>query len=344
MRSKRPRRLAPGDVVAVLSPSWGGPSLFPLVYERGLEVLRRWGLRVREYPTTRAPADALERDARGRARDLDAAFADPEVRAIFASIGGEDSIRLLPHVHGARWAEDPKILVGFSDTTTILVHGFLHGLVTFYGPSIMAGFAQMDALPGFEAHVHELLFAPGSRHEYRPYGQFCEGYPDWADAALVGQVKPLRPDGGWRVLQGAGRVQGELLGGCVEVLEWLKGTPYAPGPEAWAGKIVFLETSEEKPSIDAVRRWMRSYGVAGLFARAAAVVFGRARDYTDEDNAALDKMLVEVIGGDFEAPALPVVTGLDFGHTDPQWLLPLGVRAELDLDVRALRLVEPWLE
>ena len=89
---------------------------------------------------------------------------------------------------------------------------------------------------------------------------------------------------------------------------------------------------------------MRSYCVAGLFASAAAVIFGRARDYSDADNARLDKMLVEVIGGDFEAPALPVVTGLDFGHTDPQWLLPLGVRAELDLDARALRLIEPWLE
>jgi muramoyltetrapeptide carboxypeptidase LdcA involved in peptidoglycan recycling len=331
-------------MVAVLSPSWGGPSVFPHVYEQGLSVLRRWGLRVREYPTTRAPADALERDARGRARDLNAAFADPEVRAIFSSIGGEDSMRLLPHLDGARWAEDPKILLGYSDTTTLLVYGFLHGLVTFHGPSIMAGFAQMDALPGFEAHAHELLFTPRAQHEYRPYGRFCEGYPDWANVAQAGQVNPLRLDGGWRVLQGQGRVEGELLGGSLEVLEFLKGTPYWPGPEAWAGKIVFLETSEEKPSIDAVRRWLRSYGVAGLYGRARAVVFGRARDYTDADHTALDRMLVEVIGGEFEAPGLPVVTGLDFGHTDPQWLLPLGVRAELDLDARSLRLVEPWLE
>ena len=78
--------------------------------------------------------------------------------------------------------------------------------------------------------------------------------------------------------------------------------------------------------------------------RVRAVVFGRARDYSDADHAALDRMLVEVIGGEFEAPGLPVVTGLDFGHTDPQWLLPLGVRAELDLETRSLRLVEPWLE
>lgn len=334
----------PGDVVAVVSPSWGGPSLFPHIHERGLAVLRRWGLTVREYPTTRAPADALERDARGRARDLDAAFADPEVRAIIASIGGEDSLRLLPHLDGARWADDPKLLLGYSDTTTLLVYGFLHGLVTFHGPSIMAGFAQMDALPGFEAHVHELLFTAGARHEYRPYGHFCEGYPDWANVALAGQVNPLRPDAGWRVLQGHGRVEGELLGGCLEVLEMLKGTPYWPGADAWAGKIVFLETSEEKPSIEAVRRWLRSYGVAGVFARARAVIFGRARDYSDDDNARLDRMLVEVIGGELEAPGLPVVTGLDFGHTDPQWILPLGVRAELDLDARRLRLVEPWLE
>lgn len=342
-RWRRPRRLASGDVVAVLSPSWGGPGVFPAVFERGLAVLRRWGLVVREYPTTRADPGELARDARGRARDLDAAFADPEVRAIIASIGGDDSVRLLPLLDPGRWASEPKLLMGYSDTTTLLIDGFAHGAVTFHGPSVMAGLAQMDAVPGFEDHVRQMLFEPRASHEYIPYGRFAHGYPDWADPTRVGQTHPLLPDPGCRVLQGTGRAQGELVGGCIEVLEFLRGTPFWPAPALWAGKILFLETSEERPPVQAVRRMLRGYGVSGALAGAAALLFGRPRDYSDDERLALDRMLIEVVAGEFERPDLPVVSGLDFGHTDPQWVLPLGVRAELDVEAGRLRLVEPWL-
>src|SRR6187549_720070 len=94
-RATRPRRLSPGDTVAVVSPSWGGPDAFPHVFEHGLAQLRDWGLEVREYPSTRTSAERLSRDPVLRAADINAAFADPSVRAVFASIGGDDSIRLL---------------------------------------------------------------------------------------------------------------------------------------------------------------------------------------------------------------------------------------------------------
>ena len=92
----RPRRLVAGDTVAVLSPSWGGPHAFPHVFDRGLAQLREWGLEIREYPSTRASAERLAADPRARAADVNAAFGDPSIQAIVASIGGDDSIRLLP--------------------------------------------------------------------------------------------------------------------------------------------------------------------------------------------------------------------------------------------------------
>src|SRR5580704_5802437 len=96
MRHKKPKRLQRGDVVAVVSPSWGGPSVCPHVYENGLKILRKWGLEVREYPTTRAKAEFLAKNHRVRAADINDAFADKAVKAIIASIGGDDSVRLLP--------------------------------------------------------------------------------------------------------------------------------------------------------------------------------------------------------------------------------------------------------
>jgi muramoyltetrapeptide carboxypeptidase LdcA involved in peptidoglycan recycling len=159
----RPPRLRRGDTVAIVSPSWGGPHAFPHVYEKGLEALDGWGLRIREFPTARMDAATLRANPAARAEDINAAFADPEVRAIFASIGGDDSVRILPFLKPEIVTGNPKILLGYSDTSTLHTFLNLQGLASLHGPSIMAGFAQMEHLPqAFSAHVHAMLFSPQS--------------------------------------------------------------------------------------------------------------------------------------------------------------------------------------
>jgi muramoyltetrapeptide carboxypeptidase LdcA involved in peptidoglycan recycling len=206
----RPRRLAAGDLVAVVSPSWGGPATFAAPYERGLAVLREdLGLRVRELPTARASAAWLAANPRARADDLRAAFEDPEVRAIVASIGGEDAIRVLPHLDPGIMRRCPKILLGYSDTSALLAWAAANGLVAFHGPSVMAGIAQARALPpAYLAHLRAMLFEARESYAYEPYGVFAEGYPDWRTSPDPGAVKPLQPDlRGWRFLQGQGRAR-----------------------------------------------------------------------------------------------------------------------------------------
>jgi len=342
---KKPQKLNRGDTIAVVSPSWGGPSVFPHVYENGLKVLNEWGLKVKEYPTTRADAGFLSRDHRARAKDINDAFADKEVKAILTSIGGDDSVRLLPFLDRKVIAENPKIIMGYSDITTLLVFGNLQGFVTLYGPTIMAGFSQIENLPeSFKSHVYEMLFEPKQIYEYQPYGSYCEGYPDWSKSENVGKIKELKKDAGWKFLQGSGKVEGELFGGCIEVLEFLKGTEFWPTKEFWNEKILFFETSEEKPPIDHVKWMLRNYGTQGVFEKISAVIFGRARDYSPEEKDALDNAIIGVIVEEFEKPHLPIVTNMDFGHTDPQFILPLGTKAELDCQNKKFRLVESWLE
>jgi len=340
----RPPRLAPGDAVAVLSPSWGGPHAFPHIFEAGLATLREWGLDVREYPSTRAPADLLRREPARRADDLNTAFADPAIRAIFTSIGGDDSIRLLPLLDAAAMASDPKILMGYSDATTLLLAVRRAGIVSFHGPSVMSGLSQAGSLPpAFGAHVRRMLFEPASTYAYVPYGAYSEGYPDWRVPSNTGRTNPPRHDDGWHVLQGTGRVTGELLGGCLEVLDWLRGTSAWPVGDEWRGRLLFVEPSEEMPSPLQVERILRSFGVAGVFDRVAGVLVGRARDMVPTEKIALEAAVMHVVGDELGRPDLPIVANLDFGHTDPQWVLPLGVRAELDVDACTLTLVEPWL-
>jgi muramoyltetrapeptide carboxypeptidase LdcA involved in peptidoglycan recycling len=104
-----------------------------------------------------------------------------------------------------------------------------------------------------------------------------------------------------------------------------------------------IEPSEEKPGPGQVARILRSFGALGVFDRLAGVLVGRARDHDAAETAALEAALLEVVSGELGKTSLPIVANLPFGHTDPQWVLPLGVRADLDLGARSLTLVEPWL-
>jgi len=337
----KPARLVFGDTVAIVSPSWGGPSKFPHIYENGLKTLRELGLQIKEYPSARASVEFLASHPEFRAKDINDAFADDEVKAIFASIGGDDSVRILPFLNRELIRNNPKIVMGYSDTTSLLTFINQLGMVAFYGPSVMAGFSQAESLPvSFTEHVKQVLFSPQAPLKYTSYGQYCDGYPEWTEAANLGKTKELRRDTGWRFIQGTGVVTGELYGGCIEVLESLNGTDFWPEREFWNGKILFFETSEEKPSVLRVRRMLRNYGMQGIFDRTVAVLFGRARDFTDEEKEELDQMIIEVIKGEFGNAEISVVTNMDFGHTDPQLILPLGVKAEVDSTQQTFRLLE----
>ncbi|MFA5961928.1 MAG: S66 peptidase family protein [Parcubacteria group bacterium] len=339
-----PRKLKPGDTVAIVSPSWGGPSVFPHVYENGLKILTNWGLKIKEYPTARADADYLRKNPEVRAKDINDAFSDPEVKAIFTSIGGDDSVRILPYLNKEIIKNNPKILLGFSDTTTI--HAFCNQLelVTFYGPSIMAGFSQMKNLSeSFERHVKEMLFEPRATYAYSPYGEYADGYLDWSDENNLGKTKEFKKDDGWKFLQGKGIVRGELFGGCIEVLEMMKGTQFWPKSEFWDGKILILETSEEKPTIHEIDHELRNYGMQGIFDRINGIVFGRARDYSAEEKLELEKRIITIVKDEFGRADLPIITNMDFGHTDPQFVLPLGANAEIDCENKRFGIIEPWL-
>lgn len=337
----KPSRLVIGDTVAIVSPSWGGPSIFPYIYDKGLEALRELGLQIKEYPSARADNDFLFRNPRARAKDINNAFADVQVKAIFASIGGDDSIRILPFLDPVIIKENPKILMGYSDTTTLLTYINQMDLVTFNGPSVMAGFSQAGALPkSFVEHVKAMLFSPQENYEYESFGVYCDGYLDWSNLGNVGETKELKPDVGWHFLQGSGVVTGELYGGSIEVLEILNGTEFWANRNFWSEKVLFLETSEDKPPVQRVRRMLRNYGMQGIFDQVSAVLFGRPRDYSDEEKRDFDRMVLEVIKGEFGIERIPIVSNMDFGHTDPQFVLPLGVKAEVDCERRTFRLLE----
>ncbi|MCL4324800.1 MAG: LD-carboxypeptidase [Candidatus Thermoplasmatota archaeon] len=339
----RPAALAAGDTVSVVSPSSGAASAFPWLLERAERNLKvHLGLSIKELPHTRSKPKFLERHPEARAADLEQAFEDPETTAVFATIGGDDSVRVLPHLDRSLFRKHPKILMGFSDTSTLTTWGNLQGLVTFNGPSLLAGWAQMEKFPPpFLDLTRSLLFDAASPIELYPFAHYSEGYPDWSVKTNLGKVNQLSENEGPHWVRGKQAFEGPLFGGCLEVLEFLKGTEFWPEKDFWKGKVLFLETSEEVPSLKEVRRWLRNYGVQGVFDQVAGLLFGRARGYTPQQKTELDSTILEVLTNEFHQGDLPVVTNLDFGHTDPQWILPLGVKLSVDPRLRRFVLTEP---
>ena len=337
-----PARLELGDTVAVLSLSSGLAEQFPHVFDHGLNNLARgFGLTILAYPGTRASSRYLAAHPESRARDLVAALEDVQVAAIVSAIGGDDSVLVLEHVDPLVLRRHPKIILGYSDFTTYLTYLHQAGVVTYHGPAVMAGFSQMDTLGRpWQQHVRAMLFEPKARYVLPSFGRYSDGYLDWNDLANLGRVKPPHRDAGPRVLQGGGRVRGRLFGGCVEVLESLKGTRFFPPASFFDDAILFLETSEETPTPLAVHRWLRNYGSSGVLGRIRALLLGRCRNYTLQQKREVEQRVLTVVRDEFHLRDLSVIVNLPFGHTDPQWILPLGLNVEVTLDDSTVRLLD----
>jgi muramoyltetrapeptide carboxypeptidase LdcA involved in peptidoglycan recycling len=343
---KKPRVLAPGSRVATVTPSWGGPGAVPHRYEMGVRELReRFGFEVVEMPHVRADPDWVWRNPQARADDLNAAWADPTIDGIIATIGGEDSIRILPYLDTGVIAANPKAFMGFSDVTTIHTLALLHGVQTFYGPSVMAGIAENGGtLPYAEDWIRRTLMSTAPPGALAPAGEWTEDRTRWEDTEKAKVRRPMQPNTGWHWLGGRGRAEGHLLGGCLDVIDFLRGTPWWPGPEYWEGGVFYWETSEDVPPPSQVRYTLRVYGMMGVYEHLAGMLVGRPRSYTAEQRAELEESIQNVVGVEFGRPDLPVVLYLDFGHTDPQMVLPNGGRVVIDPATQSITLPDPATE
>lgn len=137
---------------------------------------------------------------------------------------------------------------------------------------------------------------------------------DWADPSLQPRRRSLQQSTGWRFLQGTGCTQGHLIGGCLEVLDWLRGTPVWPNDDAWHDAILFLETSEEAPSPAFVTRVLRSFAAMGVLDKLSALLFGRpGGGIPDADFTLYDQAILHVVAEEQALRHLPIVTNMDFG-------------------------------
>ena len=327
----RPRRIRRGDVVAVVSLSWGGPGAYPHRYEAGVRQLQAaFGVTARPAPNALRDPEWLARNPGARADDLMWAFDDADVSAVISAIGGDDSIRVLPLIDVDVLRANPKPFLGYSDATITHMACLRGGLVSFYGPAIMAGFAENGGLHAYTLEgVRRVLFEP---EEPLRWPENTDGWTaeflDWDVAANQERARSLRPSDGWR-WHGRSAAEGPIVVGCVEVLDGLRGTPWWPD---LTGAVLALETSEEQPPPAYVSRFLRSLAASDELRTLAAVLFARpgGADLAPDAHDAYDAAVLSVITDEEGLADLPVVTRMDFGHTDPMWTIPIGARVRVD--------------
>ncbi|MCL2487940.1 MAG: LD-carboxypeptidase, partial [Oscillospiraceae bacterium] len=203
----KPVKLRPGDRVAAVSPSWGGAGDDELRwrYDYGVSRLENeFGLQVVPMPYTLEGSEYLYRNPKARADDLMKAFSDYTIKGIFVCIGGSDSIRLLPYLDFRMIGRNPKVLMGFSDTTAVHLMCMVAGITTFYGTSILCEFAENKEMQPYTVEaIKKALFDTAPIGEIRPAGIYASDYPQWADeAATKAAPRQFLPNTGFDLVQG----------------------------------------------------------------------------------------------------------------------------------------------
>ncbi|MFC7687076.1 S66 peptidase family protein [Ureibacillus sp. GCM10028918] len=340
----KPKKLQLGDCVATVSPSWGGAGEPELRwrYEQGIKRLEDiFGLKVVPMPNSLKGGDYLYKNPQARAEDLMTAFKDKSIKGIIANIGGDDSIRLLPYIDFDVIRENPKIFMGYSDTT--ISHLFCHkaGISSYYGPAILTDFAEnVEVDPYTIQMVKRTLFSNEIIGEIQPANEWTSERLEWIEENK-NRRRTMQKNSGYEVLQGSGVVQGHLIGGCIEVLEIAKGTELWPEKIYWENSILFFETSEDKPAPDFIKYWLRNYATQGILKKTNGIIFGKPQDekYYEEYKVEILRVMAEFDLGD-----LPILYNLNFGHTEPKFILPYGVKAEINCEKTTFTILENGVE
>lgn len=340
----KPKALKRGDKIATISLSWGGAGELPHRYVQGKKQLQDvFGLEVIETKNALKSAKWIYENPKARADDLMDAFKDESIKAIISNIGGEDSIRTLKYIDINVIKNNPKIFLGFSDSTITHLLCLKAGLTSFYGTSLLVGFAENGGMHQYQIDdIKRTLFLDTKIGNLTPnnFGWTNERL-EWFDPSLQEKKRRLEKSNDWNFIQGEKKVEGRLIGGCIEVLEFLKGTDYWIDSKYWNESILFLETSEDMPAPEYFRWWLRNYAQQGILNKINGIILGRPYNnkFVKEYNEELLKVLREE-----NLTSLPVITEMDFGHSCPTFTIPYGVKAEIDCVKQTFRIIENGVE
>ena len=313
MRPIKPKPLARGDVIGVISPA-SAPSSEEKI-DKGAEYLERLGYRVKLGKHVRAVRGFLAGTDEERAADVNEMFADEQIKAIIAVRGGYGSPRLLPLINYNLIKHNPKIFVGYSDLTALQLALYKKtGLVSFSGP--MVGVEMFKGIDPFtEEHFWQMITS--TKKLVTLHNPDSRG------------LKPI----------GKGKASGVLIGGNLSLITSIAGTRYLP---SFKNSILFFEETQEEPY--RFDRMMNQLALAGIFKDAKGIVIGELTDIKPAETAKPYLTAEQIVADYLSSLSKPILAGLAYGHVPRKLTIPIGIRATVDTAQRSLSLLEAAVE
>lgn len=329
-----PPKLRPGDTIAVFSPSSPITATVPSRYLRGKAYLEARGFRVVEGCLTGKEDGYRSGSIRERAEELNRLLRNPEVRCVMSAIGGYNSNALLPYIDYDALRADPKIIVGYSDVTALLLGIYAQtGITTYYGPAMAASFGEFPPFVDETYRYFSDILLDGAVFPHLlPKPQlWTEEFIDW-----IGQDRGKNGVPNRLVTVQGGRAVGRLIGGNLNTMDGIWGTPYMP--EIRDGDILFIEDSLKDAAT--VERSFVHLKLSGVFARIGGLILGKHEHFDPQGTGRRPyEILQEVMGRvDF-----PVLAEFDCCHTHPMLTMPIGAEVLLDADAQTVTILRESL-
>ena len=349
---KKPHSLDMGDKVAIVSLSSGalGEDFAAHELELGKTRLEELGLHPVIMPNACKGIKFLAEHPEARVLDLKNAFADKEIKGIICAIGGTDGYKTIPYIFEDKELislvqNNPKVFLGYSDSTIHhLALGKL-GLATFYGQAFLTDLAELDTdmLP-YSKYWLLNMFLSQPEIELAPSEVWYSERTDFSPKALGTPREVHLEELGFSSICKKGKAEGELFGGCIEVIHDCICTDdkqkqqifakYSLLPANNDQKMLFLETSDQKIEPKQFQKIIVDLKNHHFFDNCAGVLFGKPQDqkYMHEYISVIKKELADK----------KVLFNLNFGHAFPHCIMPYGTKVAVDFDKETIKFVEPW--
>ena len=311
------------------------------MYDLGLQRLRDiFQLEPVEFPTTKKLGSSTEE----RAKDLIATFENPEIKAVIATIGGDDQVTYVKDLPPEPFINNPKPFFGYSDNSHFMNFLWLNGIPSYYGGSIMTQFAMQGEMDDYTVkYLKHALFESGEV-ELKPSDDFNDIGLDWGDESNLSRLRAYEKNDGW-YWDGSKNATGITWGGCLESIDKMfRHDIQIPSLDDFRNIILVTETSEEIPSHDYVKRVYTELGERGILERVQGILVGRPKAWEfdkpqspEQRQVYRDQQRKTIIDVVRQCNAdIPIVQNMDFGHSDPQIPMPYGGNVRIDTAARNL--------
>jgi len=325
--------LIQGDKIGIFSPSSPATATAKERYIRGKRFLESKGFEIVEGSLTGKEDNYRSGTPKERADELNQLLRDPSIKMIMSSIGGTNSNSMLPYIDYQAFKEDPKIVVGYSDVTAILLALYAKtNITTFYGPAIIPSFGEFEPLVNDTYTYFEKYFCSPQV----PYT--IEHAPFWSDE-LANWLNFERPKKLYKnewISLNDDIIEGRLIGGNNNTMYGFIGTPYFP--QIKQNDILLIEDTMKHPSI--IEKNLAMLKVHGTLDKVSGIILGKHEQY---DDAGTGKQHLDLLLEQLDNRKIPILADVDCSHTHPMFPLAIGKKIQLNTFEKSITCIEDWL-